>query len=652
MNPTGRIVIDNFQPATPHGYPAKALVGDTVDVGATIFRDGHGVLAARVRVIPATEAAHTPPVASADLVLGYDDHFSGSVVLDRPGLHHVYIDAWTRRYATWRRDVERWLEAGEDVTAELEPGAAILEELSVALADAPRRRIEDAVDTMRSTTCSLRVRLDAAFDDALVELVETVVDPIDHTVSGPWPVRVERRRAGVGAWYEFFPRSEGGFAPPAPGATNATDRLDAIAAMGFDVVYLPPVHPIGATKRKGADGSPWAIGSPAGGHDALEPSLGSLEDFGRFVERAGALGLEVALDYALQCSPDHPWVAEHPEWFRRRPDGSIRYAENPPKRYEDIVPLEFWPHSEHDRVALWEACHDVLQTWIDRGIRIFRVDNPHTKPIAFWEWLIARVLAEHPDVVFLSEAFTRPAMMHRLAEVGFSQSYTYFAWRHDPWDVRSYLEELADGPDSGYFRPNLWPNTPDILAGVLRRGNRGAFELRVLLAALSSPSYGIYSGYELGENVPLSETSEEYADSEKFRSRRRDWSDPTSLAPVLRRINQIRRRWPDTFGNLAGIMFHHVEDHRVLAFQKGRIVVVLNFDTVNVVETMVHGTFGAISAERGDPFVVRDLLDDATYTWTGSANYVRLDPSERVAHVMLVEPTADEGTWSHDGGRR
>ena len=641
MTRTGRIVIDNVSPVSPHGYPAKALVGDAIDLAATVFRDGHGLLAVRARCALAQPAATKATGLVAALTAGYNDRFTGSVTLDRPGLHHLFVDAWTRRYATWRRDVERWMEAGEDVTGELEPGAAILEDLSASLAEPSRRRVADAVATMRSDVCSLRVRLDAAFDDALVEIVDAVVDPTDHTVSGPWPIRVERRRAGLGAWYEFFPRSEGGFGLPPDRATNAADRLDAIAAMGFDVVYLPPIHPIGMTKRKGVDGSTWAIGSPAGGHDALEPSLGTLDDFATFVERAGSLGLEIALDYALQCSPDHPWVAEHPEWFRRRPDGSIRYAENPPKRYEDIVPLEFWPASEGDRIALWEACRDVLRVWIDRGVAIFRVDNPHTKPIAFWEWVIPQIWATNPEVVFLSEAFTHPAMMHRLAEVGFSQSYTYFAWRHDAYEVRSYLEELAHGPDSAYFRPNLWPNTPDILAGVLRGGNRAAFQLRALLAALGSPSYGIYSGYELCENIPASEVSEDYADSEKFRARRRDWSDPVSLAPFLARLNQIRRSFPGSFERLDNIWFHHSEDDRVLVFQKGRIVVVVNFDTASVVETTVHGSFGSAAAEAGGPFVVRDLLDGTTYTWHGSANYVRLDPSERVAHVLLIEPGSD-----------
>jgi starch synthase (maltosyl-transferring) len=631
---TGRVVIDPVALTTAHGYPLKALVGHEVPVTATVFRDGHGERGARLRWRP----IGVPRWQTAPMVAGDDDRWTAAATFDEPGLHEIVVDGWTRRYATWQRDLERWLAVGEDVTAELLVGAGILEELLASVPADQRGRVEDAIATLRSERCATRVRLDAGFDDALVAIVDQVPDPGDLTESVPIVVRVERERAGVGAWYELFPRSEGGLA-------GATKRLDAIAEMGFDVVYLPPIHPIGVTGRKGrgnapvaqADdvGSPWAIGSSEGGHCAIDPSLGTFEDFDRFVARAGELGMEVALDYALQCSPDHPWVTEHPEWFRRRADGSIRYAENPPKRYQDIYPLEFWPPA-HDRVALWEACREVLEFWIARGVRVFRVDNPHTKAVAFWEWLIPAIWEKAPDVVFLAEAFTRPAMMHRLAEVGFSQSYTYFTWRDEPWEVYEYLQEISHGPDATYFRPNFWPTTPDILAGVLRHGNRAAFELRAVLAALLSPSWGIYSGYEHLENEPASPDNEEFADSEKYRIVPRDWTEP-GLAPFLGRLNEIRRGHRG-FSRLHDLTFHYTDNDRFLAWSKGDVLVVANFDTDAAQETTVFADLGALGLPDDAPFRVVDLLDDdRAYTWRGSANYVRLDPSERVAHVFAVE---------------
>jgi starch synthase (maltosyl-transferring) len=458
------------------------------------------------------------------------------------------------------------------------------------------------------------------------------------------PLRVERQRAGVGAWYELFPRSEGGL-------KGATERLDDVAAMGFDVVYLPPVHPIGRTNRKGRGnaetaepddvGSPWAIGSSDGGHCSIEPSLGTLADFDELVARARELGMEVALDYALQCSPDHPWLVEHPAWFRHRADGSIRYAENPPKRYQDIVPLEFWPQSD-ERVAMWQECWRILAFWIERDVRIFRVDNPHTKPVAFWEWLLPAIWERWPDVVFLSEAFTHPPMMQRLAEVGFSQSYTYFTWRNNPWEMRQYCQELATGPTAGYFRPNFWPTTPDILAGVLRNGNRAAFELRATLAALLSPSYGIYSGYELRENQPASPDNEEFADSEKYRVVSRDWSRPDSLAPFLTRLNGLRRAHPNALRSPADVTFHAVDNDQLLVWSVGPILVVANFDTEHAQEATVHLDLGRLGVGSGfgpsDEFTVVDHLDPTqpSYQWHGGANYVRLDPAERAAHAFVV----------------
>ena len=516
----GRITIDAIRPVTPTGeFPAKAVVGERIPVSADIFRDGHDLLAARVRWRRVGKAKWR----SAPLRPVVNDRWEAEIEPAEVGRHELVIEAWRDRFATWRHDIEIKAAAGDDVELELEEGARILESLVPGLGTRGRKRVVDAVAGLRRRSCTLQVRLNAGLDDRVADLVAGIPDA--DLTTATQPLWVDRPLAGYGAWYELFPRSEGGFA-------GATKRLPAVAEMGFDVVYLPPIHPIGVTDRKGPDntldpgpddpGSPWAIGSADGGHTAIAPELGTLEDFRRFVSEAGDLGLEVALDYALQCSPDHPWVSEHPEWFHQRPDGSIRFAENPPKKYQDIFPINFWPERDADRAALWKACRDVLRYWIDQGIRVFRVDNPHTKPMAFWAWLIGRIQRDHPDVVFLSEAFTRPKVMAKLAEIGFTQSYTYFTWRTAAWELREYVEEIAHGPTADYMRPNFWPNTPDILSGPLRDGPPAAFRLRFLLAATLVPSYGLYSGYELYENEPASETNEEYLHSEKYELRERE----------------------------------------------------------------------------------------------------------------------------------
>ncbi|HKY15091.1 MAG TPA: alpha-1,4-glucan--maltose-1-phosphate maltosyltransferase, partial [Microthrixaceae bacterium] len=464
----------------------------------------------------------------------------------------------------------------------------------------------------------------------------------------------DRPAARFAAWYEIFPRSQG--TDPTRSATfrEAEARLPAIAAMGFDTLYMTPIHPIGHTKRKGPNnslvagpndpGSPYATGNEFGGHDAIAPELGTLQDFRHFLGAARESGLELAMDFAIQVSPDHPWVTEHPEWFHHLPDGTIRYAENPPKRYQDIHPINFWPEEEA-RLALWNACHEILEFWIGHGVRIFRVDNPHTKPLAFWAWLLPEVWADHPDVVFLAEAFTHPAMMHELAAIGFSQSYTYFTWRTSAYELRSYVEELAFGPHAATFRPNFWPNTPDILSGPLRNGPRAAFEIRAVLASLLAPSWGVYSGFELCENSPASPDNEEYHDSEKYRIVERDWTDPDSLAPLLRRLNEIRRAHRSV-GRLDNIRFHDTEDPDVLAFSRRDgedvLLVVVNLDPHVPHETMVRLDLGALGLADGQRFDVHDELSALVgesgdrWTWNGWHNYVRLDPAERVGHVFAV----------------
>ena len=422
--------------------------------------------------------------------------------------------------------------------------------------------------------------------------------------------------------------------------------------MGFDVVYLPPVHPIGRTARKGPDntldagpddpGSPWAIGSAEGGHAAVNPELGTIADFDAFVARAGRAGLEVALDYALQCSPDHPWVGEHPEWFHHRPDGSIKYAENPPKKYQDIYPLNLWPDDAGDRRALWQACKEVLAFWIGHGVRIFRIDNPHTKPLPLWEWMLPAVQAEHPDVIFLSEAFTRPKVMAKLAEVGFSQSYTYFTWRTHKGELREYVEELAYGPAADYLRPNFWPNTPDILSGPLRLGHAGVFKQRFVLAATLSPSYGIYSGYELCENEPASEFNEEYRHSEKYEVKHRDFEQPGSLAPFIARVNDARRRHP-ALADLANIRFEPGANDQILAYSKRSrdgtdvVLVAVNLDPFHVQQDTLGLDLGWLGLPGDAPYEAHDELTGATYIWEGSSPYVRLSPDEP-AHLLHLRP--------------
>ena len=634
----GRITIDAIRPVTPTGeFPAKAVVGERIPVSADIFRDGHDLLAARVRWRRVGKAKWR----SAPLRHVVNDRWEAEIEPAEVGRHELVIEAWRDRFATWRHDIEIKAAAGDEVELELEEGARILESLVPGLGARARKRVLDAVAGLRRRSCTLQVRLNAGLDDRVADLVAGIPDADVTTVTRSlW---VDRPLAGYGAWYELFPRSEGGLA-------GATKRLPAVAEMGFDVVYLPPIHPIGVTDRKGPNntldpgpddpGSPWAIGSAEGGHTAIAPELGTLEDFRRFVSEAGDLGLEVALDYALQCSPDHPWVSEHPEWFHQRPDGSIRFAENPPKKYQDIFPINFWPERDADRAALWKACRDVLRYWIDQGIRVFRVDNPHTKPMAFWAWLIGRIQRDHPDVVFLSEAFTRPKVMAKLAEVGFTQSYTYFTWRTAAWELREYVEEVAHGPTADFMRPNFWPNTPDILSGPLRNGPPAAFRLRYLLAATLVPSYGLYSGYELYENEPASELNEEYLHSEKYEVRERDWGRADSMAPLVATVNGIRRRHP-AFRWLRNVRFHTSSNESFLAYTRGHVhdgdlvLVVVNLDPHHAQETVLDLDLGAVGLPWQGPLTVRDELTGDTYLWDGNRPYIRLDPNAgQVAHVL------------------
>ncbi len=642
----GRIVIDDLRPRTPSGaFPAKAVVGEAVRVSADVFRDGHDLLAARVRWRRTGEEEW----GEAPMHELGNDRWEAVVRPAAMGDHELVVEAWTDEWATWRHKVQAKLGAGQEVEVELEEGARLLERRAGLVgdgggADGPKAALLAAAEAARRGQSPLPDRLAPLLSDRATRLMAGPAGARDLTSSPPLSLWVDRPLALCGAWYEFFPRSEGGL-------KGAAERLRAVADMGFDVVYLPPIHPIGRSWRKGRNntlaagpgdpGSPWAIGGPEGGHTEIHPELGTLEDFRSLLERASQLGLEVALDYALQCSPDHPWVKDHPEWFNHRPDGSIAYAENPPKKYQDIVPINFWPEKEADRKALWEACRQVLVTWIERGVRIFRVDNPHTKPFAFWAWLLPSLKASYPELVFLSEAFTRPKVMAKLAEVGFSQSYTYFTWRTTSGELRQYLEELTSPPLADYLRPNFWPNTPDILSGPLRRGPRPAFKMRLVLAATLVPSYGIYSGYELEENEPASEANEEYAWSEKYEIKHRDWSRPDTLAPFITLVNQVRRRHP-AFSMLRNLVFHDANNPAILAYSRHTddrsdvVLVVVNLDPWNTQEATLGLDLGRLGLPWDRLYLASDEVSGQVFEWYGPNPYVRLDPWQEPAHILSL----------------
>jgi starch synthase (maltosyl-transferring) len=641
----GRIVIDDIRPRTPtRQYPAKVVVGETVTVSADIFKDGHDLLAGRVCWRPVGKKSwDEAPLSVENPGL---DRWSTTFVPSTLGSHELIIEAWTDYYSTWRHKAEVKLDAGQDIELELEEGARLIEARARKAEGSDKAHLQMVVRALRDKAAGEHERLAPALAPVVEELLYGPAKSSQITRSESVPLWVDRERALFGAWYELFPRSEGGL-------QGARNRLPAIAEMGFDVVYLPPIHPIGRQYRKGPNntltataddvGSPWAIGGPEGGHTAIHPDLGTYTDFEDLVHKSHELGMEIALDYALQCSPDHPWVTEHPEWFHHRPDGTIAYAENPPKKYQDIYPINFWPDKEADRKALWNACEEILDFWIGKGVKIFRVDNPHTKPMVFWEWCIAAVQAEHPDVIFLAEAFTRPKVMSKLAEVGFSQSYTYFTWRTGKQELIEYVEEIAHGPKADFMRPNFWPNTPDILAHPLRNGPPSAFKLRVLLAATLVPSYGVYSGYELIENEPMSDTNEEYFHSEKYEIRSRDWDDPRSIAPCFTALNRIRHRHP-AMQRLRNVQFHNTTSDSIIAYSKVSedgsdvVLVVANLDPWHAHECTLELDLEALGLSADQPFEAYDEMTRQSFTWRGPEPFVRLDPYDEVAHVLHLRP--------------
>jgi starch synthase (maltosyl-transferring) len=651
------------RPTVHHGRrPAKAVVGEAFEISAVVIREGHDAVAANV-VLRDPEGRPADWAPMRELAPG-TDRWGATVSVPSEGVWSYAVEGWGDPVTTWRHHARIKIPAGIDTELVLEEGARLHERAADGVPEGRSGRsvLLAAVDALRDTARPVSSRLAAALAPEVDEVLAR--HPLRELVtsSEPLPLLVERERALFGSWYEFFPRSEGTPAQPHGTFRTAARRLPAIAAMGFDVVYLPPIHPIGTTFRKGRNntlsptpddvGVPWAIGSPEGGHDSIHPDLGTLDDFDHFVAQARALGLEIALDFALQCSPDHPWVGKHPEWFHHRPDGTIAYAENPPKKYQDIYPIAF----DADLPGLITETTRILRHWMDHGVRIFRVDNPHTKPVVFWEQVIADINATDPDVIFLAEAFTRPAMMHTLAATGFQQSYTYFTWRTTKQELTEYATELA-GEAAAYMRPNFFVNTPDILHAFLQEGGRPAFELRAVLAATLSPTWGIYSGYELCENTPLKPGSEEYLDSEKYQLRPRDWDtaarEGRTIAPLITALNDIRRRHPALQG-LRNLRFHHTDNDAVIAYSKrsgpDAVVVVVNLDPHRAQEATVTLDMPQLGLGAGDDVPVRDELTGESYRW-GRTNYVRLEPGRAPAHVLHVHlPAAGTSASSRTGG--
>ena len=689
--PARRVMIEDLSPQIDCGrFPVKRTVGEALTVEADAFTDGHDAIAC-VLLVRREEEDSWRETPMEPLV---NDRWRARVIFDAPGRWLYSVEAWVDRFESWRRDLAKRIEADHDVTVDLQIGAGLLRDAAARASADDRTTLETLADridpaTARGGATPSKAEVEAevgaktpsrpkqgrlgrgaylALDTRTAVLARQYAERSRATrFARELAVWVDRERARFSTWYEMFPRSASD-EPNHQGHRHGTfrdveKRLDYVAGMGFDVLYLPPIHPIGTTHRKGVDnattaapgdvGSPWAIGAREGGHKSIHPGLGTPEDFRHLVETAGEKGIEIALDVAFQCSPDHPYVREHPEWFRTRPDGTIQYAENPPKKYEDIVPFDF---DTDDWRALWDELASVVEHWIGEGVKIFRVDNPHTKTFDFWEWLIERVHRQHPDVLFLSEAFTRPKVLARLAKLGFTQSYNYFPWRNHKGELTEYFTELTRTELAQYLRPNLWPNTPDILTERLQVGGRPAFVQRLVLAATLGASYGIYGpAFELCESTPREPGSEEYLHSEKYQLRHWDLERPDSLRELIARVNRIRHRSPALQQNDT-LRFHGVDNDQLLCYSKSTpdwmegttarggeddvILTVVNLDphhTQSGWTDLDLGALGLVEDRDPDaPFQVHDLITDARYLWQGRRNYVELDPHVIPAHIFRV----------------
>ena len=654
----GRIPIRHLYPVQPEGlWPAKAFVGEVIPFIATVFREGHDIIGADLELTSPDGKTAVIPFPHPDNGV---DEWRTTARVTQQGTWSWRVRAYADDWATWLHAADLKIAAGVDVDLMFQQGRALIERARAGVRKSAKTAPLDVLAAAFADTSSDPIeRIGLAHAVAVTDALSANRPISLVTYSESIPLLVERERAGYGAWYEFFPRSEGAVRAKDGTVTSgnfitAQKRLPQIAKDGFDVLYLPPIHPIGRTNRKGPNntldasptdpGSPWAIGAAEGGHDAIHPDLGTVKDFEAFVDAAKTLGIEIALDLALQCSPDHPWVAAHPEWFTTLPDGTIAYAENPPKKYQDIYPLNF----DNDFEGLSAEVLRVVELWISRGVKIFRVDNPHTKPVHFWEWLIGRVNAKHPDVVFLAEAFTRPAMMHTLAAVGFQQSYSYFTWRNHKWEIAEYLTEVSQ-KTAAFFRPNFFVNTPDILTEYLQFGGVAAYKIRAALAAMSAPSWGMYAGFELIENVARP-GSEENIDNEKYEFKFRDFdaarTSGRSIAPYIGKLNAIRRAHP-ALQQLRNIQLQHVDDDAILAFSKylpgtqtvnGKpdgVIVVVNTDPHAVRESTIRLNMELFGLENGSQFEVTELITGTTYTW-GNDNFIRLDSFTEPAQILAV----------------
>ncbi len=642
-----RVVIERVHPALQGGHPVKRVPGDLVQVRADAFADGHDVIRCALRVKrPGARKWEEIPMHSPE-----EDVWAAEFRVEQAGDHAFTVCGWVDLLATWRHGLERKVAAGQDVRVELRDGAAALRRAAEDRKGKHRKRLIELADLLEDEH-RVAEAVSVALGEGTAALFTETPHAVDVAEAGPFPLRVDRRRAGFSAWYEFFPRSASGTTERHGTFRDAIERvLPGIAHLGFDVIYLPPIHPIGVRFRKGPNnntesspgdpGSPWAIGSAEGGHTAVHPELGTLEDFRAFVDAARAMDIEVAIDLAFQCAPDHPWVTEHPQWFQWRSDGTVQYAENPPKKYQDVLPLHF---ETDDWENLWRALLEVTRFWIDQGVTIFRVDNPHTKPFHFWEWMLGAVHRERPDVLFLSEAFTRPRVMARLARIGFHHSYTYFTWKNTKHDFEQYLGELVHGELRDYFRPNFWPNTPDILAWHLQYAAEPMFRVRFLLAATLSSNYGIYApAYDLMEHEPVP-NKEEYWYSEKYEIKAWDFSAETPFRELIARVNRLRKDHPalqDTYN----VSFNETDSDQLLSYTKidasGKdiLLAVVNLNAEHTVSGWVRLPLWRLGVGEGHPLVMQDLLTNREYTWTSEWNYVELNPQRQTAHLFRVIKT-------------
>jgi starch synthase (maltosyl-transferring) len=637
------VVIENLDPHIGR-YPIKRIVGQELAVAADIFKDGHDQLAAvlKWRKKGKTEWFQSPMRPTTN------DRWEGLCHFSENAPYELTIEAWQDDFRSWQVEYDKKFTAGiTNLATELGEGAALAEKAAARASRAhDKERLLSFAKQLRNADIQSGAQL--AKNPEFMGLMTAWPDRSLSTEFRPYvDITVDRPQALFAAWYEFFPRSAEGKANEGSKFRDCLVRIDDAKAMGFDVIYFPPIHPIGFTNRKGRNNSvtcepgdpgvPYAIGSQFGGHKAVEPELGTLEDFDWLVQEVHARGMEIALDFAINCSPDHPYVKEHPDWFFHRPDGSIKYAENPPKKYEDVYPLNFY---NKDWRALWEEMRDIILFWAQHGVRVFRVDNPHTKPVAFWEWMIAEVQKQFPDAVFLAEAFTRPKMMRGLAKIGFTQSYTYFTWRNAKWELVEYLTELTQTDMKYYFRGNFFTNTPDILPFFLQSGGRPAFLIRAVLAATLSTVYGIYSGFELCENVAIS-GKEEYLNSEKYQFKERDWNAPGNIKEYITKLNRIRQT-NRALHDYENLRFHTAENEQVLFYSKATealdnvVLILVNLDPFNTQSAFVYVPIEDFGISESDPYQLHDLLTDEKFLWKGRRNFVMLDPHNRPAHIFRV----------------